>query len=125
MTIPDKNHGFTLIELMIAVAIVGILASIVYPSYQNSIRQAHRADAQVALVSLANDMEKQYTQTSSYVGLQDRTTDYYTVTINATSTSYVLTATPIDGSSQANDACGSLTLDNFGQKGAAMNSGCW
>lgn len=52
-----KAYGFTLIELMIAVAIVGILASIVYPSYMEQIRKSKRADAKAALTSFANAME--------------------------------------------------------------------
>jgi type IV pilus assembly protein PilE len=60
------QQAFTLIELMIAVAIIGILASIAIPNYQNSIRKARRADAKGALVSLANAMERHFTETSSY-----------------------------------------------------------
>lgn len=121
-----NNQGFTLIELMIAVAIVGILASIAYPSYQQSIMQSHRVDAQASLVNLANIMEQQFTQTGSYQSVTPPpSSTYYTISITATDTTYLLSAVPNPGSAQANDACGTLNLDNFGQKSAAMNSGCW
>ena len=57
-----NTKGFTLIELMIAVAIVGILAGIAYPSYQDSVRKSRRADAQGALLGFANAMERYFTQ---------------------------------------------------------------
>jgi type IV pilus assembly protein PilE len=61
-----QTKGFTLIELMIAVAVVGILASIAYPSYTDHVRRTRRADAQGALMGLANAMERYFTQNSTY-----------------------------------------------------------
>jgi type IV pilus assembly protein PilE len=58
--------GFTLIELMISVAIVGILAAIAIPSYQDSVRKSRRADAQGAVMNLANAMERHFTESNSY-----------------------------------------------------------
>jgi len=62
----NNKSGFTLIELMIAVAIVGVLAAIAIPSYQDSIRKSRRADAEGALMNFANGMERHYTEISSY-----------------------------------------------------------
>ena len=59
-------QGFTLIELMIAVAIIGILASIAIPSYQGSVKKSRRADAQGALMSLSNVMERHFTESNTY-----------------------------------------------------------
>ncbi|MCP4091353.1 MAG: prepilin-type N-terminal cleavage/methylation domain-containing protein, partial [Gammaproteobacteria bacterium] len=56
-----KSRGFTLIELMIVVAIVGILAAIAYPSYQEQVRKSRRADANGALLGLANAMQRHAT----------------------------------------------------------------
>ena len=61
-----KNNGFTLVELMIAVGIVGILSAIAYPSYQNSILKSRRADAKSGLLQLTNFMERLYTETGCY-----------------------------------------------------------
>ena len=58
--------GFTLIELMITVAIIGILASIAYPSYQDSVMKSRRADVKGVLLGLANAMERHYTEFNSY-----------------------------------------------------------
>jgi len=78
--------GFTLIELMIAVAIIGILASIAIPSYQDSVKKSRRADAKSALLSLANAMERHFTETSSYCdvggGSGAATTDCGTATLD-------------------------------------------
>ncbi len=61
-----KQKAFTLIELMIVVAIVGILAGIAYPSYQDSVKKSRRSDAKAALMGFANAMERYYTENNSY-----------------------------------------------------------
>ncbi|MDY6929824.1 MAG: type IV pilin protein [Pseudomonadota bacterium] len=62
------SSGFTLIELMIVVAIIGILAAIAYPSYQNYVESTRRGDAKGALMSFASAMERYYTQNGTYIG---------------------------------------------------------
>ena len=66
IVIAKRQHAFTLIELMIAVAIIGILAAIAIPSYQDSVKKSRRADAQGALMSLANAMERHFTESNTY-----------------------------------------------------------
>ena len=119
----QKQRGFTLIELMITVAIVGILASIAYPSYQDSVMKSRRADAKGALLGLANTMERNFTTTNSYVGVTPTNTDYYTITITATASSYTLSAAPVGA--QVNDSCGTLTLTQTGVKAVTGTGACW
>jgi type IV pilus assembly protein PilE len=140
-----QQNGFTLIELMITVAVVGILAGIAYPSYQDSVMKTRRADAEGALLGLANAMERHFTETSSYLGAGtidgntgsptifsatspvDGGTAYYNLTINAvTASTYTLNATPTG--SQSDDECGTLSLTQTGARGvstALAVDDCW
>lgn len=149
---PVRQAGFSLIELMIVVVIVGILASIAYPNYTEHVRQTRRVDAQGALMSLSAAMERYFTENITYVGAAgtdaspastgaprihpsqtpiDGTAKYYNLTIAAaTATSYSLRATPISTSAQANDKCAILTLDSTGARGAVTSgdsaiADCW
>jgi type IV pilus assembly protein PilE len=123
--------GFTLIELVIAVAIVGILAAIAYPSYQGYVIRARRADAQGALVSLAAAMEIYFADNNTYVGADPgagtvahadwapmdspRADRAYTLTVpTATASAYTLRAAPRGGTVVAND--GYLELTSTGQR---------
>ncbi len=127
-----RENGFTLIELMIVVVILGILAAIAYPSYQEQVRQTRRANAQADLMELASYMERYYTENFTYVGTRGALpfaqspktgTAYYTIVVaaNPTATSYQLVATA--QGSQANDVnCTPLTITQTGATGPA---GCW
>ena len=136
------QQGFTLIELMITVGIVGILAGIAYPSYQDSVMKSRRADVKGVLLGLANAMERHFTETNSYeeaavaaantgnpgiYTIPDETATYYTVTISAaTDSSYTLSAAPTGA--QNNDICGTLTLSHTGVKtnsAGLSQSACW
>ena len=94
-------QGFTLIEVMIVVAIVAILAAVAYPSYQDSVTKSRRADAQGVLMGFAGAMERHYTNENTYTdagGIYTAPTEtakYYTLTIEAAdSSTYTLRATP-------------------------------
>ncbi len=135
----SRWQGFTLIELMIAVAIIGIIASIAYPSYQDSVMKSRRADATSALLQLQMDQEKHRANNAAYSGSvtdatnlgglnwpSDETTGgYYTIEIlpGADAVGFTATATAITGESQANDAlCTTITVN---QDGAAGVLACW
>jgi len=128
-----STRGFTLIELMITVAIVGILAAIAYPSYQSYILRSHRSEGMALLSEAAARMERYYAQNSTYqtaslkgLGLSssaDATTldspnKYYKLRLGVpTATTYSLSVAPQNA--QTNDSCGTLTLDSTGLRGAA------
>jgi len=116
MHLQKKQQGFTLMELMIVVAIIGILTAIAYPNYQESVNSSRRSDAQGALTGFAGAMERHFTANNSYLGAGvagadtgapaiyatqsplDGTSKYYNLTIQAaTVTTYTLRATPING----------------------------
>jgi type IV pilus assembly protein PilE len=124
-----KVNGFTLIELMIVVAIVGVLAAIAIPSYQNYVMQSRRSEAQATMMSLALNEEKYRANNSAYadhtvvaIGVANST--YYTFTIVASANAYTISATP--QGAQAGDSCGILTLDQAGSKGQTGSATqCW
>jgi type IV pilus assembly protein PilE len=127
-----SNHGFTLIELMITIAIIAILAAIAYPSYQDSVRKTRRAAAQADLLQLSNFMERTFTENNIYnptsVALPDLGTEQYTVAFDSgepTATTFVIEATPVAGSGQASDTCGTLSISNTGATGATGSGDCW
>lgn len=141
--------GVTLIELMIVVVIVGILASIAYPAYQDQVRKSRRSDGKAALQTLATRLEqyyldnKQYTSTLGSLGYTAVGSTYYstesyyalavtTSTVSCPATScYELTATAQAKGNQNNDtSCYKLTLNSTGTKGSqnsssTATSGCW
>lgn len=135
-----RSGGFTLIELMITVAIVGILAAIAYPSYQEQIRKGRRADAMAQLVTLAQAYERYYTSNNTYDGFWDTVpaaqknsptegTAYYALSSEWDRTSFTITAVPQSAGGQDNDRCGDLSLNHAGTKqianATATREECW
>ncbi len=127
-----KQKGFTLIELMIVVAIIAILAAVAFPSYQDQVRKTRRSEAQADLMELASTVERYFTENNTYVGWavpaslnqspRAGTARYVLTVGGVAATTYTLTATPQGG--QAADTCGTMTLDQTGATGAAV-AGCW
>ncbi|WP_445003565.1 type IV pilin protein [Halomonas mongoliensis] len=126
-----RTAGFTLIELMIAVAVIGILASIAIPSYQNYVQNARRADAQSILMEIAGIAERCYTSNYSYdkcSAAEDRAdsetkqSDFYSFDYDPDDSTFEVTADP--KGAQSNDKCGKLSVDASGSYGASKTS-CW
>lgn len=137
------RNGFTLIEMMIVVAIIGILASVAVPSYLESVRRGNRAEAAATMLQAANWMEQQFTVNNTYVGATTDTlknagfgtspksgTAKYNLTLTAaktTITGYELLATQVG----AADKCGNFTLDQSGKRvvsattDTTVTADCW
>jgi type IV pilus assembly protein PilE len=139
-------RGFTLIELMIVVAVVSILAAIAYPTYNDAVRKSRRGQAKTDLLELSQLAERYHTVNRTYVGFGNPSGDgtlqlngwgnsprsgtaYYTVKMTqATATSFVLEAQPVSGKGQENDAlCKTMIINQAGAKSATGpdNAECW
>jgi type IV pilus assembly protein PilE len=131
-----SSQGFTLIELMIAVAIVGILATIAYASYTTQIQHSRRSDALTSVGALSSSLERCYAQAYAYTGCTNAAAGvtpsqngYYSIATTVAATAYTVTATPVGG--QARDtSCAVIELSNNGQSaanslGVDATKTCW
>ncbi len=137
----SPRKGFTLIELMIAVAIIGILAAVAIPSYTRYIERGYRANARTALLEVAQFMERYRSVNFRFSTTAGGTTapslptrlqtapsegeTKYTITVSSVSDmDFTLTATP---SGWTDASCGTLTLTNLGTKasGTGTTASCW
>ncbi|WP_240151524.1 type IV pilin protein [Oleiagrimonas citrea] len=139
------THGFTLLELMIVVAVIAILSAIAYPSYIQHITKTHRVAAEGCLSEFSNYMERAYTTSLTYptssssaappfatmgCATTSQTGNFYKYSFDGTPTSatYTLQAVPQGVQASRDAKCGTLKLDQTGQRsitGAAPLDECW
>jgi len=134
------SYGFTLIEVMVVVAIIAILASVAVPSYLESVRRSNRAEAVATMLEAANWLQRSYTINNTYAGIATadlQTAGYgqsprsgaakYNLSLTqgkTTATGFELVATPTGTA----DKCGTFTLDETGKRsvsGSASATDCW
>ncbi|MCB1699229.1 MAG: type IV pilin protein [Pseudomonadales bacterium] len=140
---PGSSRGFTLVEVVIVVAIIGILMAIVLPGYQDSLQKGRRADAKAGLMDAANRQERFMLDRSSYTADMTQlgfaadpaisAETHYAIDVAADpncpiASCYILTATPVVGGAQADDSrCTKFILDSNGARDAEGSAAaeCW
>lgn len=142
-----RPRGFTLIEVMVVVAIIAILAAIGYPAYTEQVARSRRADAKAALLEAAQWMEREFSVSGSYARKGDgsnltnaellaaplqamgATAQYYTIGFAAAPTARAFTINMVPTGAMANDRCGTLSVDQAGAKGVTGTgvtvAECW
>ena len=148
VVLPSRQHGITLLELLIVVAIIAIVSAFAYPSYTQHVVNTKRAVATATLLQVAERQQqffidnKQFTDDLTNLGFAanplvvaddgqdtvagDSDAVYSVALSNVTATTYTITAAPLNGQASRDTDCASLTLDQSGARGnSGGGSNCW
>lgn len=127
------SQGFTLVELLVAVAIIGLLAGIAYPGYAGHLKKVYRAEIIALLTEQAQHLERFYTRNGTFIDASGVSAgnDRYRITAALNPQDFHLVATPVAESMMSGDACGEFSLTSAGARsnlGAAPEMSrklCW
>lgn len=132
--VSQQTRGFSLIELMIAIVIIGILAAIAIPNFQSYLVRSKRSAAEAFMLDVAGMQERYRLDNRAYAAdlaelgatPPPEVSAHYTVVVAPAAPGYTITATPIGGQLAADTACGTLTLTSTGTKSASGGgASCW
>ncbi|WP_283181722.1 MULTISPECIES: type IV pilin protein [unclassified Pseudomonas] len=128
-----SNRGFTLIEIMIVIAIIGIVITIGYPSLTEYVKKGRRTEVAGLLSEQAQILERFYSQNNVYTNAAGLSpgNDFYTITQTLTDQTFLLTAVRKSGKAMATDKCGDFTITNTGVRSMVnaqsglVTKDCW
>ena len=135
MKIPSSFKGFTLLELLITVALVAVLAAVALPSYREHVRKSRRAEAQAFLMAVAAKQQQFLVDTRAYAGSLSSVAIPTPASVSAAydltlamadgpPPTFLISAAPKAGSDQVLERCGALSIDQTGARTAALGN-CW
>lgn len=129
-----RQAGVTLIELMVVIAIIGIVSAVALPAYNKHVLKSNRSNAQAILLETAQFMERYYTANNSYVNAAVPTAVVpkgatgsaikYNVSFSVTPTASAYTVQAVPANGQTSDSCGTLTVSQTGAQ-TPTTAGCW